>query len=65
MNIDCYFYFFSIFYFKYLILKHFTFLRECPFALEASEGLLSLGVKGAEVASLMLSGSISVANIDW
>lgn len=40
-------------------------LKECPFAVEAAQGLLSLGVKGAEVISLMLSGSISVANIDW
>ncbi|XP_013384483.1 anaphase-promoting complex subunit 7 [Lingula anatina] len=31
-------------------------LRECPLALEAVLGLLSLGVRGAEVASLVLHG---------
>ncbi|XP_042903063.1 anaphase-promoting complex subunit 7 [Parasteatoda tepidariorum] len=40
-------------------------LKECPFAIEAALGLLSLGGKGAEVVSLMLSGSVSAANIDW
>lgn len=40
-------------------------LKECPFAVEASQGLLSLGVKGAEVIAMMLNGNISVTNVDW
>ncbi|CAL1287882.1 unnamed protein product [Larinioides sclopetarius] len=40
-------------------------LRECPFAVDAALGLLTLGVKAAEVASLMLNNSINAANIDW
>lgn len=38
-------------------------LKECPLALEAAEGLLSLGVKGTEVNSLIVSsGSM---NLEW
>ncbi|KAG8226887.1 hypothetical protein J437_LFUL005646, partial [Ladona fulva] len=40
-------------------------LRECPLALEAVEGLLSLGVKGAEVASFMLDGISTLPNMEW
>ncbi|GIY90907.1 anaphase-promoting complex subunit 7 [Caerostris darwini] len=40
-------------------------LRECPFAVEASHGLLNLGTKSGEVTSMMVSGSLSAANIDW
>ncbi|GFU10345.1 anaphase-promoting complex subunit 7 [Nephila pilipes] len=40
-------------------------LRECPFAMDAAQGLLSMGVKAAEVAALMISGSLNAANIDW
>ncbi|GIY82578.1 anaphase-promoting complex subunit 7 [Caerostris extrusa] len=40
-------------------------LRECPFAVDASHGLLNLGTKSGEVASMMVSGSLSAANIDW
>lgn len=39
--------------------------RECPLSLEASHGLLSLGVKGAEVASFMMSTSANLAALDW
>nr|XP_018904104.1 PREDICTED: anaphase-promoting complex subunit 7 [Bemisia tabaci] len=37
-------------------------LRECPLALEAAEGLLSVGVKGVEVNSLMIE---AVSGLDW
>lgn len=40
-------------------------LKECPFAVEAALGLLSLNVRGAEVISLMLNGNVSVPNLDW
>ncbi|CAK9830696.1 Anaphase-promoting complex subunit 7 [Anthophora retusa] len=40
-------------------------LRECPLALEAAEGLLSLGVKGIEVNSLIVSCASSLSNLDW
>ncbi|XP_071448607.1 anaphase-promoting complex subunit 7, partial [Hetaerina americana] len=40
-------------------------LRECPLAMEAVEGLLSLGVKGAEVGSFMLDGTSTLPNMDW
>lgn len=39
-------------------------LRECPLALEAAEGLLSLGVKGIEVNSLVLEAASGVSS-DW
>ncbi|KAG1673487.1 Anaphase-promoting complex subunit 7 [Nymphon striatum] len=39
-------------------------VKECPLALEAARGLLSLGVKGAEVSSMVLNGS-SISSIDW
>uniref|UniRef100_A0A1B6MFT6 Anaphase-promoting complex subunit 7 n=1 Tax=Graphocephala atropunctata TaxID=36148 RepID=A0A1B6MFT6_9HEMI len=38
-------------------------LRECPLALEAVEGLLSLTVTGAEVNSLVIKANL--ANMDW
>lgn len=40
-------------------------LRECPLALEAAEGLLSLGVKGIEVNSLIVGCSSTLSNLDW
>ncbi|XP_067010812.1 anaphase-promoting complex subunit 7 [Anabrus simplex] len=40
-------------------------LRECPLALEAAEGLLSLGVKGVEVNSLILEGATCISQMDW
>jgi anaphase-promoting complex subunit 7 len=40
-------------------------LRECPLALEAAEGLLSLGVKGIEVNALVLEGTSNFGNMDW
>ena len=40
-------------------------LRECPLALEAALGLLALGVKGAEVASLMMNAVPSVGSMEW
>ncbi|XP_035217809.1 anaphase-promoting complex subunit 7-like isoform X2 [Stegodyphus dumicola] len=40
-------------------------LKECPFAVEASQGLLSLGIKLTEVTTLMVNGSVNVNNIDW
>ena len=42
------------------------FYRDCPLALEAALGLLALGVKGAEVASLMMvNNPPSGAQMDW
>ncbi|XP_064461073.1 anaphase-promoting complex subunit 7-like [Ornithodoros turicata] len=41
-------------------------LKECPLAVEAAKGLLELGVKGAEVASLMFhAGSPLPPNMEW
>lgn len=40
-------------------------LRECPLALEAVGGLLTLGVKGAEVASLVVNGLPPGVNPEW
>lgn len=41
--------------------------QECPLALEAIEGLLSLSVSGAEVQSLVLecASRKGIGNIDW
>lgn len=41
------------------------FVQECPLALEAAEGLLSLGVKGIEVNALVLEGTSNFGNMDW
>uniref|UniRef100_A0A1B6BZR6 Anaphase-promoting complex subunit 7 n=1 Tax=Clastoptera arizonana TaxID=38151 RepID=A0A1B6BZR6_9HEMI len=38
-------------------------LKECPLAIEAAEGLLSLGVSGAEVASLVIETNVS--GFEW
>ncbi|KPP69091.1 anaphase-promoting complex subunit 7-like [Scleropages formosus] len=40
-------------------------LRQCPLALDAIIGLLSLSVKGAEVASMTMDVMQSVPNLDW
>lgn len=40
-------------------------LRECPLALEAAEGLLSLGVKGVEVNSLIVNSTSASMNLEW
>ncbi|XP_033099544.1 anaphase-promoting complex subunit 7-like [Anneissia japonica] len=40
-------------------------LRQCPLALEAAQGLLGLGVKGAEVESLTINSLHSNQNLDW
>jgi anaphase-promoting complex subunit 7 len=40
-------------------------VQECPLALEAAEGLLSLGVKGIEVNALVLEGASNFGNMDW
>ncbi|XP_041431765.1 anaphase promoting complex subunit 7 S homeolog isoform X1 [Xenopus laevis] len=40
-------------------------LRQCPLALDAILGLLSLSVKGAEVASMTLNVIQSIPNLDW
>nr|XP_061804123.1 anaphase-promoting complex subunit 7 isoform X2 [Nerophis lumbriciformis] len=40
-------------------------LRQCPLALDAIIGLLSLSVKGAEVASMTMDVIQSVPNLDW
>lgn len=40
-------------------------LRECPLSLQATKGLLCLGVKGAEVASLMMNVGPGTASLDW
>lgn len=40
-------------------------LKECPLAIKAAQGLLVLGVKGTEVASLVLSGSTNFPNMEW
>ena len=41
------------------------FLKECPLALEAVQELLSLGVRGAEVASLMINIHGSCTGTEW
>ncbi|KAA8592069.1 hypothetical protein FQN60_017524 [Etheostoma spectabile] len=40
-------------------------LRHCPLALDAIIGLLSLSVKGAEVASMTMDVIQSLPNLDW
>ncbi|NXT20981.1 APC7 protein, partial [Syrrhaptes paradoxus] len=40
-------------------------LRQCPLALDAILGLLSLSVKGAEVASMTINIIQSIPNLDW
>uniref|UniRef100_H3D1K6 Anaphase promoting complex subunit 7 n=1 Tax=Tetraodon nigroviridis TaxID=99883 RepID=H3D1K6_TETNG len=40
-------------------------LRQCPLALDAIIGLLSLSVKGAEVASMTMDVIQSIPNLDW
>lgn len=40
-------------------------LRETPLALEAAEGLLSLGVKGIEVNSLIVGSTANLPSLDW
>ncbi|MEQ2197082.1 Anaphase promoting complex subunit 7 [Xenoophorus captivus] len=40
-------------------------LRQCPLALDAIIGLLSLSVKGAEVASMTMDVIQSLPNLDW
>lgn len=40
-------------------------LKECPLALEAALGLLSLGVKGTEVLSLIMNATQNIPNLDW
>ncbi|TNN77606.1 Anaphase-promoting complex subunit 7 [Liparis tanakae] len=40
-------------------------LRQCPVALDAIIGLLSLSVKGAEVASMTMDVIQSIPNLDW
>ena len=41
------------------------FCRECPFSLESIQGLLSLGVKGADVAALVMNGLPHGSSCDW
>uniref|UniRef100_A0A4W4H712 Anaphase promoting complex subunit 7 n=1 Tax=Electrophorus electricus TaxID=8005 RepID=A0A4W4H712_ELEEL len=40
-------------------------LRQCPLALDAIIGLLSLSVKGAEVASMTMDVIQTIPNLDW
>ncbi|MGH0123617.1 UNVERIFIED_CONTAM: hypothetical protein FKN15_050219 [Acipenser sinensis] len=40
-------------------------IRQCPLALDAIIGLLSLSVKGAEVASMAMDVIQSIPNLDW
>ncbi|XP_044738305.1 anaphase-promoting complex subunit 7 [Chrysoperla carnea] len=40
-------------------------LRECPLALEAVEGLLSLNERGVEVNTLILDAITKIGNMDW
>uniref|UniRef100_A0ACB8G040 Anaphase promoting complex subunit 7 n=1 Tax=Sphaerodactylus townsendi TaxID=933632 RepID=A0ACB8G040_9SAUR len=40
-------------------------LRQCPLALDAILGLLSLSVKGAEVASMTMNVIQSIPTLDW
>merc|ERR1712002_1173089 len=40
-------------------------LRECPLSLEASKGLMSLGVSGSELTNLMMNGLNSMSNLEW
>lgn len=38
--------------------------KECPLAIEAAEGLLSLGVKGTEVNAMMLE-MVGINGLEW
>ncbi|ELT97952.1 hypothetical protein CAPTEDRAFT_184536 [Capitella teleta] len=40
-------------------------LRECPLSLAAAQGLLALGIKGAEVESLIKNGLPCATNMEW
>ncbi|CAH1801460.1 unnamed protein product [Owenia fusiformis] len=40
-------------------------LKECPLALQAAIGLMSLGVKGSEVATLVLNAVPNMGHTDW
>ncbi|XP_072022277.1 anaphase-promoting complex subunit 7-like [Amphiura filiformis] len=40
-------------------------LKQCPLALEAVLGLLSLGVKGTEVAALTINSLPNASNLEW
>lgn len=42
----------------------FFFLQDCPLAIEAAEGLLSLGVKGTEVNAIMLE-MVGTHGLEW
>ncbi len=48
-----------------IYLLKYNIYRECPVSLVAAQGLLALGVKGAEVASFMMSANSSLTNLDW
>ncbi|XP_025419257.1 anaphase-promoting complex subunit 7 [Sipha flava] len=39
-------------------------LKDCPLAIEAAEGLLSLGVKGTEVNAIMLE-MVGISGLEW
>ena len=40
-------------------------VQECPLAMEAAQALLQMGVKGTEVACLMVNGTSNVPNMEW
>lgn len=44
---------------KHLIANYKEVLRKCPLAFECIDGILSLGVKGSEVHSLIINGKIT------
>ncbi len=49
----------------FYIIIYSAIFRECPMSLEAAQGLLSLGIKGAEVATLMMNGLTTATNTEW
>lgn len=44
---------------KHLIANYKEVLRKCPLAFECIDGILSLGVKGSEVNSLIINGELA------
>ncbi|KAJ8311986.1 hypothetical protein KUTeg_009359 [Tegillarca granosa] len=55
----------SVFYFLVYGVDVLFFYRECPFALEAMQGLLGLGVKGVDVAALVMNGLPHGISCEW
>lgn len=48
---------------KHLISNYKEVLRKCPLAFDCIDGLLSLGVKGSEVNSLVINGEVDLKTL--